>query len=95
MKYCFYLFLFVFVGFVFFFCNMKNFDGFLEILFNIFFIFIDDFGWKDVSYNGFNFYVIFNIDWIVQEGFIFINGYVACQVCSFLWVSIMIGKFLV
>lgn len=65
------------------------------MLFNIVFIFVDDFGWKDVSYNGFEYYDMLNIDWIVKKGFKFINGYVICQVCSFFWASIMMGKFLV
>jgi arylsulfatase A-like enzyme len=93
MKYCFYLFLSAFAGLALPSCNMKNLDGSSETPPNILFILTDDFGWKDVSYNGSNFYATPNIDRIAQEGFTFTNGYAACQVCSPSRASIMTGKF--
>jgi arylsulfatase A-like enzyme len=60
---------------------------------NIVFILADDFGWRDVSYNGSGYYETPNIDRIAQEGFTFTNGYATCQVCSPSRASIMTGKF--
>lgn len=93
MKHYFYLFLSAFVGLAFSSCNMENLDGSSENPPNIVFILTDDFGWKDVSYNGSNFYETPHIDRIAKEGFIFTNGYAACQVCSPSRASIMTGKF--
>jgi len=74
-------------------CNQENPADTSETPPNIVFILADDFGWKDVSYNGSNFYETPNIDRIAQEGFTFTNGYAACQVCSPSRASIMTGKF--
>ncbi|MBV6652485.1 MAG: sulfatase [Mameliella sp.] len=60
---------------------------------NVLFILADDFGWKDVSYNGSGFYETPNIDRIAKEGFSFTNGYANCQVCSPSRASIMLGTF--
>ena len=44
---------------------------------NILFIFLDDFGWKDTSYMGSDFYESPYIDKLASEGMVFTNAYSA------------------
>lgn len=49
---------------------------------NILFIFLDDFGWKDTSYMGSDFYESPNIDKLASEGMVFTNAYSASANCA-------------
>jgi arylsulfatase A-like enzyme len=60
---------------------------------NVVFILVDDYGWKDVSYNGSTFYETPNIDRLASEGMQFTNGYAAAPVSSPTRVSILTGKY--
>lgn len=59
---------------------------------NVVFILVDDYGWKDVSYNGSTFYETPNIDKLAATGMAFTDGYAACPVCSPTRAAIMSGK---
>lgn len=60
---------------------------------NVVFILVDDYGWKDVSYNGSTFYETPNIDKLAASGMAFTDGYAACPVCSPTRAAIMSGKY--
>lgn len=60
---------------------------------NVVFIMIDDYGWRDVSYNGSKFYETPNIDRLSQEGMRFTNGYAAAPISSPTRISFMTGKY--
>lgn len=60
---------------------------------NVVFFLVDDFGWKDVSYNGSTFYETPNIDQLAATGMAFTDGYAACPVCSPTRAAIMSGKY--
>ena len=49
---------------------------------NILFIFLDDFGWKDTSYMGSDFFETPNIDRLASEGMIFTDAYSAAANCA-------------
>ncbi len=49
---------------------------------NIVLIFADDLGWKDVGYQGTDFYETPNIDWLAAEGMVFSAGYAAAGNCA-------------
>lgn len=49
---------------------------------NLLFIFLDDFGWKDTSYMGSDFYETPNLDQLAKEGMIFTNAYSAAANCA-------------
>lgn len=49
---------------------------------NILFIFLDDFGWKDTSYAGSDFYETPNLDKLAGEGMIFTNAYSSAANCA-------------
>ncbi|MCS1409999.1 MAG: Arylsulfatase [Verrucomicrobia subdivision 3 bacterium] len=49
---------------------------------NILFIFLDDFGWKDASYMGSDFYETPHIDRLASEGMIFTDAYSAAANCA-------------
>ncbi|MFT5467396.1 MAG: arylsulfatase A-like enzyme [Verrucomicrobiales bacterium] len=49
---------------------------------NILFIFLDDFGWKDTSYMGSDFYETPNLDKLAGEGMIFTNAYSCAANCA-------------
>ena len=49
---------------------------------NIVFIFMDDLGWKDVSYNGCKFYETPNVDRLAAGGMIFHQAYVNAGNCA-------------
>ena len=48
---------------------------------NIVLIFADDLGWKDVGYQGTDFYETPNIDRLAREGMVFTSGYAAAANC--------------
>ncbi len=60
---------------------------------NIVFILLDDYGWKDSSCYGSNFYETPNIDRLAQEGMYFTDAYAACPVCSPTRASMLSGKY--
>lgn len=49
---------------------------------NIVLIFADDLGWKDVAYQGSDFYETPNIDRLAREGMVFTAGYAAAGNCA-------------
>jgi len=49
---------------------------------NILFIFLDDFGWRDTSYMGSDFYETPHIDQLAREGMVFDNAYSAAANCA-------------
>ncbi|NNE94112.1 MAG: sulfatase [Verrucomicrobiales bacterium] len=49
---------------------------------NILFIFLDDFGWKDTSYMGSDFYETPHLDRLAREGKIFTNAYSCAANCA-------------
>ncbi len=49
---------------------------------NILFVFLDDFGWKDTSYMGSDFYETPHIDRLASEGMIFTDAYAAAANCA-------------
>lgn len=59
---------------------------------NVVFFLVDDYGWKDVGYNGSSFYQTPNIDKLAASGMVFTDGYAACPVCSPTRAAIMAGK---
>ncbi len=60
---------------------------------NVLVIMADDFGWKDVSYQGSVFYETPNLDRLASEGMVFTDGYAACSVCSPSRASIITGRY--
>ena len=48
---------------------------------NVLFIFLDDFGWKDVAYMGSDFYETPHLDKLAAEGMIFSDAY-SCAIAS-------------
>lgn len=49
---------------------------------NLLFIYLDDFGWKDTSFMGSDFYETPNLDRLAKEGMIFTNAYSAAANCA-------------
>ncbi|MFV1994640.1 MAG: sulfatase [Verrucomicrobiales bacterium] len=49
---------------------------------NILFIFLDDFGWKDTSYMGSDFYETPHLDRLAAGGMVFTNGYSSAANCA-------------
>ncbi|MEM1297330.1 MAG: sulfatase [Verrucomicrobiota bacterium] len=49
---------------------------------NILFIFLDDFGWKDTSYAGSDFFETPNLDRLAAEGMVFTDAYSAAANCA-------------
>lgn len=58
---------------------------------NVIFFLVDDYGWKDVGYNGSTFYETPHVDSFSREAQKFNNAYAACHVCSPSRASIMTG----
>ena len=49
---------------------------------NVLFIFLDDFGWKDTSYMGSDFYETPHLDKLASEGMIFTDAYSGAANCA-------------
>ncbi len=60
---------------------------------NILFILADDLGWKDVGYNGTDFYETPNIDKLRTEGMMFSNAYAAAGNCAPSRACLMSGQY--
>ncbi len=60
---------------------------------NIVFIFADDLGWKDVGYNGNDYYETPNIDKLAANGMVFTNGYASAANCAPSRASLMSGQY--
>lgn len=60
---------------------------------NILFIFLDDFGWKDTSYMGSDFFETPHIDKIVAEGMTFTQAYSASANCAPARASLLSGQY--
>jgi arylsulfatase A len=60
---------------------------------NFVFILVDDWGWRDTTYNGSKFYETPHIDRLARSGMIFTNGYSASPVCSPTRAALMTGRY--
>ncbi|MCT4646839.1 MAG: sulfatase [Carboxylicivirga sp.] len=60
---------------------------------NIVFILADDYGWKDIGYNGEGFYETPNIDQLANDGIIFTNSYAAGPNCAPSRASLLSGMY--
>ena len=60
---------------------------------NILFIFLDDFGWKDTSYMGSDFYETPHLDRLAAEGMIFTAAYSAAANCAPARASLLSGQY--
>ncbi len=60
---------------------------------NILFIFLDDFGWKDASYMGSDFYETPHLDRLASEGMIFTDAYSAAANCAPARASLLSGQY--
>ncbi|MDB4795768.1 sulfatase-like hydrolase/transferase, partial [Verrucomicrobia bacterium] len=60
---------------------------------NILFIFLDDFGWKDTSYMGSDFYETPHLDRLAREGMIFTQAYSAAANCAPARASLLSGQY--
>ena len=60
---------------------------------NILFIYLDDFGWRDTSYSGSDFYETPNIDKLAKGGMAFSNAYAAAANCAPSRASMITGTY--
>jgi len=60
---------------------------------NILFIFLDDFGWKDTSYMGSDFYETPHIDGLASGGLVFTNAYSSAANCAPARASLLSGQY--
>lgn len=60
---------------------------------NILFIFLDDFGWKDTSFMGSDFFETPHLDKLASEGMIFTNAYSAAANCAPARACLMSGQY--
>jgi arylsulfatase A-like enzyme len=60
---------------------------------NILFIFLDDFGWKDTSFMGSDFYETPHLDQLASEGMIFTQAYSAAANCAPARASLLSGQY--
>jgi arylsulfatase A-like enzyme len=60
---------------------------------NIILIFADDLGWKDVGYQGSDFYETPNIDRLAKQGMVFRSGYAAAGNCAPSRASMLSGTY--
>lgn len=58
---------------------------------NIIIINVDDLGWKDLEYQGSEFYVTPNIDRLSSYGMVFTNGYASASNCAPSRASLLTG----
>ena len=49
---------------------------------NILFIYLDDFGWKDTSYAGSDFYETPHLDKLAEQGMVFTDAYAGAANCA-------------
>ena len=68
-------------------------SGYAETRPNILFIFLDDFGWKDTSYMGSDFYETPHIDKLAKGGMIFTHAYSASANCAPARASLLSGQY--
>jgi len=60
---------------------------------NILFIFLDDFGWKDTSYMGSDYYETPHLDQLASEGMVFTDAYSASANCAPARASLLSGQY--
>ena len=60
---------------------------------NFIFLLVDDWGWRDASGHGSDFYRTPNIDQLTSQSLRFTNGYSACTVCSPSRAAVMTGMY--
>lgn len=60
---------------------------------NLLFIYLDDFGWRDTSYMGSDFYETPNIDALAREGMIFNQAYSSAANCAPARAGLMSGQY--
>ena len=60
---------------------------------NLLFIFLDDFGWRDTSYMGSDFYETPHLDELARGGMIFTNAYSAAANCAPARASLLSGQY--
>lgn len=60
---------------------------------NILFIYLDDFGWKDTSYMGSDFYETPHLDALAKQGMIFTDAYSAAANCAPARASLLSGQY--
>ena len=60
---------------------------------NVLFIFLDDFGWRDTSYMGSDFYETPHLDKLASEGMIFTNAYSCAANCAPARACLMSGQY--
>ncbi|MEM0970143.1 MAG: sulfatase-like hydrolase/transferase, partial [Verrucomicrobiota bacterium] len=60
---------------------------------NVLFIFLDDFGWKDTSYMGSDFYETPHLDRLASEGMVFTNAYSCAANCAPARASLLSGQY--
>lgn len=60
---------------------------------NILFLFLDDFGWKDTSYMGSDFYETPHLDRLASEGMVFTQAYSCAANCAPARASLLSGQY--
>ena len=60
---------------------------------NVLLIITDDLGWKDLSFNGSQFYETPNIDKLASEGMFFSNAYSNAPICSPSRAALLSGQY--
>ena len=60
---------------------------------NILFVYLDDFGWRDTSYMGSDFYETPHLDQLAREGMIFKHAYAAAANCAPSRASLLSGQY--
>ncbi len=60
---------------------------------NVLFIFLDDFGWRDCSFMGSDFYETPHLDALASQGMVFTNAYSAAANCAPARASLLSGQY--
>ena len=60
---------------------------------NVVLVLLDDYGWKDSTCYGSEFYETPNLDKLAADGMRFTNAYASCPVCSPTRASMLTGKY--